>query len=161
MLVILDDWHGLALASADWDSLAGFEGVAQQHHSGEEDELVAALHEATVVVLMRERTAMPRSVLARLPRLELLVTTGSYNKVIDVAAANELGIVLCGTRGPTSATPELTWALLLAVARHVPAEDAAIRRGASTGLLGADLHGSTLGLLGLGRVGADVARVGL
>ena len=109
---------------------------------------------------MRERTAFPRAVLERLPDLRLLVTTGLRNAAIDVGAANELGIVVSGTWGIVSNTAELTWALILAVARRLPDEVASVRAGGWQRAVGADLDGRTLGLLGLGNIGSRVARVG-
>jgi phosphoglycerate dehydrogenase-like enzyme len=100
-------------------------------------------------------------VLERLPDLRLLVTTGSRNASIDVAAAAERGIAVCGTRAHAPGTAELTWALVLAVARHVPQEDASIRSGGWQRTVGTDLAGARLGLLGLGRLGERVARIGL
>jgi phosphoglycerate dehydrogenase-like enzyme len=110
---------------------------------------------------MRERTPFPRAVLERLPRLRLLVTTGSRNASIDVAAAAEHGVTVCGTRAHAPGTAELTWALVLAVARHLPQEDASVRAGGWQQTIGTDLAGATLGLLGLGRLGERVARIGL
>jgi phosphoglycerate dehydrogenase-like enzyme len=100
-------------------------------------------------------------VLERLPDLRLLVTTGPRNASIDVTAAAELGITVCGTRAHAPGTAELTWALVLAVARHLPAEDASVRAGGWQQTVGTDLAGARLGLLGLGRLGERVARIGL
>jgi phosphoglycerate dehydrogenase-like enzyme len=109
---------------------------------------------------MRERTPFKASLLERLPRLRLLVTTGARNAAIDVAAARARGVVVCGTEGLPYPTAELTWALILALARHVPAEDRATRAGKWQTSLGVGLRGKTLGVLGLGRLGGQVARIG-
>src|SRR4051794_18331799 len=109
---------------------------------------------------MRERTPFPRSLIERLPRLKLLVTTGERNASIDVAAAAERGIAVCGTGYQSPPTAELTWALILAVARHLPEEDRSIRAGGWQQTIGTDLAGSTLGVIGLGRLGSRVARIG-
>jgi phosphoglycerate dehydrogenase-like enzyme len=109
---------------------------------------------------LRERTAFPRSVLERLPNLKLLTTAGMRNAAIDVTAATELGILVCGTGGSGSGTPELTWGLILALLRQIPREDAATRAGRWQETVGIDLQGATLGLLGLGNIGSAVARVG-
>ena len=111
------------------------------------------------IVAMRERTAFGADLLARLPRLRLLVTTGMANPSIDLAAAREHGIVVCGTRGLPSPTAELTWGLILAVLRHIPAEDARLRAGGWQATVGSELAGRTLGIIGLGRLGRRVARV--
>ncbi|HEY4026898.1 MAG TPA: D-2-hydroxyacid dehydrogenase family protein [Candidatus Dormibacteraeota bacterium] len=122
--------------------------------------LSARLADFDVVVAMRERTPFPREVLARLPRLRLLVTTGMRNAAIDMGAAADLGITVCGTAGSNTSTAELTWALILALLRRVPAEDAAVRAGGWQHTLGIDLSGRTLGVLGLGKIGRRVAAVG-
>jgi phosphoglycerate dehydrogenase-like enzyme len=109
---------------------------------------------------MRERTAFPPSLIARLPELKLLVTTGPRNAVIDVAACNAAGVTVSGTGGSVWSTSELTWALILACARFVPTEVANVRGGGWMTTVGKDLHGATLGLLGLGRIGGLVAKVG-
>jgi phosphoglycerate dehydrogenase-like enzyme len=108
---------------------------------------------------MRERTPFGADLLARLPRLRLLVTTGMANASIDLAAARTRGVVVCGTRGLPSPTAELTWGLILAVLRHIPAEDARLRAGGWQATVGSELAGHTLGIIGLGRLGRRVARV--
>jgi phosphoglycerate dehydrogenase-like enzyme len=113
-----------------------------------------------VVCAMRERTAFPREVLERLPNLEFMVTTGPFNAVIDIEAAAELGVLISGTLGTPTPTPELTWALILALARQIPREDAALRAGKWQVTVGTELAGRTLGLLGLGRQGMQVAPIG-
>jgi phosphoglycerate dehydrogenase-like enzyme len=107
---------------------------------------------------MRERTPFPAELLDRLPRLRLLVTTGMANAAIDLPAAAARGVVVCGTAGGSAAAAELTWALVLALSRHVAADDRAVRAGRWQEHLGVELAGTTLGLLGLGRIGAVVAR---
>jgi phosphoglycerate dehydrogenase-like enzyme len=109
---------------------------------------------------MRERTPFPRSLIAQLGTLRLLVTTGARNAAIDVAAAREHGITVCGTRSLPTPTAELTWGLILALARHIPAEDRALREGRWQTTLGSGLHGKTLGVVGLGNLGGQVARIG-
>jgi phosphoglycerate dehydrogenase-like enzyme len=143
---------------ASWPDSVGI--VTFADHAADEDTLVARLQGFDIIVAMRERTAFPRSVLERLPALRLLVTTGSRNAAIDVGAANERGIVVCGTGGIVSNTVELTWALILAVARRLPDEVAAVRSGGWQQSLGLDLKGRTLGLLGVGHIGSQVARIG-
>lgn len=160
-LAILNDYQRVALSSADWSGLEGRVDITVfDQHIADPDELVAALEPFEIVVAMRERTAFPRPVLERLGNLELLVTTGPRNAVIDAADCAALGITYCGTGGSVHSTAELTWALILACARYIPAEIDAVRNGGWMTGVGADLHGATLGLLGLGRIGAMVARVG-
>jgi phosphoglycerate dehydrogenase-like enzyme len=157
-VAVLDDYQDVALSFADW-TLGGRTAVTVfKDHLSDEDALVARLAPFAVVAAMRERTAFPESVLARLPNLKLLITTGPFNAVIDVGAAARLGIVVCGTGGAGVATPELTWALILAVTRGLAAEDAAVRAGQWQLGVGTELAGATLGILGLGRIGPRIAR---
>jgi phosphoglycerate dehydrogenase-like enzyme len=110
---------------------------------------------------MRERTAFRRSLLEQLPNLKLLVTTGARNASIDVAAAGERSVTVCGTTGMSTGTSELTWGLILSLTRHIHTEDRAVREGRWQTTIGPSLEGHTLGLVGLGRLGSNVARVGL
>jgi phosphoglycerate dehydrogenase-like enzyme len=158
-IAILDDYQNVALSYADWDSL-GAEIEVFTTHIGDPDELVTSLAGFDTVVAMRERTAFPAELLARLPDLKLLVTTGMKNASIDVEAARRQGITLCGTRGVGHNTAELTWALILAAVRNLAVELPAMRAGGWQSTVGAGLHGRTLGLLGLGRLGSLVAKVG-
>ncbi|NIJ11657.1 phosphoglycerate dehydrogenase-like enzyme [Saccharomonospora amisosensis] len=158
-IAILDDYQNVALSLADWNSLHADIEVFTRHIA-DRDELVRRLAGFDVVVAMRERTPFPDGVLAGLPDLRLLVTTGHRNASIDVAAATRRGIVVCGTGYLPHPTAELTWALILAALRHLPKEERAMREGGWQTTLGTSLHGSTLGLLGLGRLGSRVAGIG-
>ncbi|MGY2078137.1 D-2-hydroxyacid dehydrogenase family protein [Blastococcus sp. SYSU DS0828] len=160
-IAVLDDYQSVAAEFCDWSRLPEpAEVVTFADAVADPDALVARLRGVDVVVAMRERTRFGRDVLERLPDLRLLVTTGMRNKSIDVAAAAELGITVCGTAASGTATAELTWALILATVRHVPQEDAAMRAGGWQTTIGTDLHGARLGVIGLGRIGAQVARIG-
>jgi phosphoglycerate dehydrogenase-like enzyme len=158
-LAVLDDFQGVASGLADWGSLPETEVVFFRDHVTQTDRLVDLLRPFDALIAMRERTPFPRPLLGRLPRLRLLVTTGMRNASIDMRAAAELGITVCGTGGSATNTAELTWALILAVVRKVPAEDTSVRAGGWQLSVGADLAGRTLGVLGLGRIGSRVARV--
>jgi phosphoglycerate dehydrogenase-like enzyme len=158
-IAILDDYTRAALDSADWDSLGAEVTVFAEHITGTSS-LAAALEPFDVIVAMRERTPFSAALLRLLPRLRLLVTTGMRNAAIDVAAAAARGVTVCGTRGSASATPELTWALILSLVRHVPEEDRSIREGGWQRTIGSGLRGRTLGVVGLGNIGTQVARVG-
>jgi phosphoglycerate dehydrogenase-like enzyme len=160
-IAVLDDYHGVALERADWSRLqADHEVTVFNKHLGSGDRVVAALANFEILAVMRERTLFDRATLDRLPNLKLMVTTGMRNAAIDVAACQERGITVCGTRGTTSATPELAWGLILSLARHIPTENAAMREGKWMSTIGMDLAGSTLGIVGLGRLGAVVAGFG-
>lgn len=160
-VAILDDYQGVALSLAEWEKLGTNVRVHSFHERllGE-DNLAERLRDFEVIVAMRERTHFPRSLLERLPNLRLLVTTGMRNVAIDSKAAAELGIVVSGTGMLTPPTAELTWGLILALARHIPQEASAMRRGGWQKTIGADLNGKVLGILGLGKLGSEVARVG-
>ncbi|MDP9997100.1 MULTISPECIES: D-2-hydroxyacid dehydrogenase family protein [Pseudarthrobacter] len=159
-LAILDDYQDVAHGFADWASLKGVSTSVFREPFQSEDALAAALADVQIVVAMRERTPFPRSVLERLPGLKLLVTTGMANAVIDVAAAEEFGITVCGTPGSPTAAPELTWGLLLALARHLPAEENSLRAGTWQTTVGVELSGKTLGVVGLGKIGRRIAGYG-
>jgi phosphoglycerate dehydrogenase-like enzyme len=157
-IVALDDYQGL-VATALGDRLGAADLVAVREHL-DGDALVAALDGARVVVAMRERTRFDRALLARLPALELLITTGRMNAAIDLGAAAEFGVMVCGTGGPPTAnTAELAWGLILSLLRHLPQEIAAVRAGGWQQTVGTDLLGSTLGLVGLGRIGHQMAAI--
>jgi phosphoglycerate dehydrogenase-like enzyme len=160
-VAVLDDYQGVAHAYADWATVPGGADVhAFRDHIADPDELVAALAPFPVVVAMRERTPFPRAVLERLPELRLLVTTGPVNAAIDVAAARELGVEVSGTGGMLSNTVELTWALVLGLVKRLPEETAAVRGGRWQTVVGGDLAARTLGLVGLGRIGGQMAAIG-
>ena len=159
-IAVLDDYQGIAKDMADWSRLPKDSEVSFfQDHVSNEDELVARLKEFQVVMGMRERTPFPRSVLERLPELQLLVTTGARNAVFDEAAATELGITICGTQGAGEGPTELTWGLIIGLLRHIPAEDQQTRQGKWGTEIGVGLKGKTLGLLGLGHIGSLMTRV--
>ena len=160
-IAVLDDYQSAALRFADW-SLVGepVDVVCFSDHLADQAALVERLTPFDVVIAMRERTPIPGVLLEQLANLRLLVTTGRRNASIDVTAAAERGITVCGTGSHPSGPVELTWALILAVARHLPREDAAVRTGGWQQTVGTDLSGATLGVLGLGRLGERVATIG-
>jgi phosphoglycerate dehydrogenase-like enzyme len=158
-VAILDDYQDAALASAPWHELGPEVSVARfTDHLDSVDALAERLQPFDAVVLMRERTPMTAGLLARLPRLRLITTTGMANASIDLAAAGRLGITVCGTTRTTNATAELAWALVMAVARDIPLNDREIRAGVWQARLGMDLAGATLGILGVGKLGTKMAR---
>jgi phosphoglycerate dehydrogenase-like enzyme len=156
---VLDDYQRVARDYGDWDSLGDVEVTVFHDHLHDEDDVAERLAPFEIVVAMRERTPFPRSLLERLPSLKLLVTTGARNASIDVAAAADHGVTVCGTGYVSPPTAELTWALILALVRHVPTEDRLVRTGSWQRTVGSDLAGATLGIVGLGRLGRRVARV--
>jgi len=160
-VAVLDDYQGVARQLADWASLGNNVSVRFFHeHLEDEDELVQRLELFEIIAVMRERTPFPRSLIERLPRLKLIVTTGKRNASIDLAACKERGIVVCGTAGSAGSTVELTWGLILAVVRGIPREELSMRHGRWQNAVGMELRGKTLGVLGLGRLGTQVAQIG-
>ncbi|MFE9452171.1 D-2-hydroxyacid dehydrogenase family protein [Streptomyces sp. NPDC006739] len=159
---MLDDYQGAALAYADWSPLAGRVDVrVVREHFTDREKLVDAVADCEIVVVMRERTPFDADLLRRLPRLRLLVTTGMRNASIDLAAAAAAGVTVCGTASTSTAPMELTWALILGLARQLTVESRSMRDGGPwQSTVGQDLHGRTLGLLGLGKIGSRMARVG-
>jgi phosphoglycerate dehydrogenase-like enzyme len=161
-LSILDDYQGVALEMADWSPLEGrVEIVVERKPFADEAAAAGALAGSEIVAAMRERTPFPRSLVERLPNLKLLNTTGMRNASFDMAVLRDRGVVVCGTQGGGLDTAELTWGLILGVARRIAEDHRAMREGLWQTRIGSRLEGKTLGVLGLGRLGSAVARVGL
>ena len=161
-LAILDDYQGVALNSADWSQVEQSADISIfDTHLGDADVVVRALYGFDIIVAMRERTPFPQYVLERLPKLRLLVTTGMRNLAIDLAAARKQGIDVCGTPMLGYPAAEHTWALILSLVKQVPAENLSMHRGGWQVSLSTGLQNNTLGILGLGKLGLQVARVGL
>jgi len=165
-LSILDDYQGVALDMADWSALRdrGIEIAVERFPFADEDDVVRSLRESELVAAMRERTPFPKRVVDRLPNLKLLITTGMRNASFDMTALKACGVTVCGTGGPGGGnedTAELAWGLILGAARRIAEDHAFMRHGGWQTRIGNRLAGKTLGLLGLGRLGSAVARVGL
>ena len=160
-IVILDDYQNVALTFGAWEKLAGRATIkVLNRHIASQAELSAELADANVIVANRERTVITDALLATLPKLELIVTSGMRNASIDVAAANARGIMVCGTSTLGYPTAELTWAMILAFMRSLPKEVASLAAGGWQTSVGMGVRGKTLGIIGLGRIGSDVAKVG-
>ncbi len=158
---IIDDYQDCALGMADWASLGpDVEVTVFNDHLADEDEVARRLAGFEIVCIMRERTPFPRSLFEKLPDLELLLTSGMRNFSIDLAAAGDHGVVVCGTSSVGYLTAELTWGLILGLARNIPLEDRSTRLGAWQRTVGTGMWGKTLAVLGLGRLGGQVATVG-
>lgn len=152
---MLDDYQGVALSNADW---SGLDVTVLREHL---DDPAEALQEAECVVIMRERTPFTAELLARLPKLRLLITSGMRNASIDLQAAREHGVTVCGTGSAKTPPTELTWALILGLARHLAVENANFHnKGPWQSTVGVDLAGAALGLVGFGHLGKAVGRVG-
>lgn len=152
---MLDDYQGVALSNADW---SGLDVTVLREHL---DDPAVALADAECVVIMRERTPFTAELFARLPKLRLLITSGMRNASIDLKAAEERGVTVCGTGSAKTPPTELTWALILGLARHLATENAAFHSGGPwQSTVGVDLAGATLGLVGFGNLGKAVGRIG-
>jgi phosphoglycerate dehydrogenase-like enzyme len=161
-IAILDDYQNVALKLADWSALAGrAEITVFNDHVSDPSAIVERLRPFDVVCVMRERTPLSREIIQQLPQLKMIASTGPRNAAIDETAARERGITVTGTRYWSTPTIEMTWALILAAMRHIARENAAVRAGGWQTTIGEDLAGKTLGVLGLGNIGREVARIGL
>lgn len=160
--IILDDYQNIALQITDWSLLSEkVEVTSLNKHIDNEDELVAAIQDYEVIIIMRERTPFPGSLLNRLPNLKLLITSGMRNASIDLETATRLGITVCGTASSSQPPTELTWALILGLSRNIVQESVALKsNGPWQTTIGTDLYGKKLGLLGLGKIGGRMAQIG-
>jgi phosphoglycerate dehydrogenase-like enzyme len=159
-VAILDDYQGVALQSADWAKLQGKANITVfRDHLSDSDSVVQRLRPFDVVCIMRERTPLTRAILEQLPNLKLIASTGFRNASIDLSAAEERGVTVCHTGYTPHGAIELTWALILAILRNVPAEFAAVQKGEWQISIGGDLKGKTIGLVGLGNIGARMAEI--
>jgi phosphoglycerate dehydrogenase-like enzyme len=160
-IAILDDYQNVALESADWSVLRDRADISVfRNHLSEPEAVIERLLPFDVVCVMRERTPLPRNLIKRLPNLKLIASTGPVNASIDVVAAADRGIAVVHTGYTSDPTIELTWALILASARNIVTESNSVRSGGWQQTVGIDLRGKTLAVLGLGRIGSQVARVG-
>lgn len=159
--LILDDYQNVALSLADWASLQPtVQTTALTQHFDNEDELVRHIEHADILVVMRERTPLTAELIGRLPNLKLVVTSGMRNASIDLHACAERYIAVCGTASSSAAPMELSWGLLIGLARHIGVESQALRNnGPWQQTLGLGLQGKTLGLVGLGKIGGEMAKV--
>jgi phosphoglycerate dehydrogenase-like enzyme len=161
-IAVLDDYQGMALTLADWSAIAQRAQIRVfNDHLADPDAVVERLLPFDIVCVMRERTPLRRDIIERLPNLKLIASTGPRNASIDLEAAAARGIAVVHTGYFGSPTVELTWALILAGARHITAESASVRNGGWQHTIGDDLSGQTLGIIGLGNLGTKVAQVAL
>ncbi|MFM1813985.1 MAG: hypothetical protein RLZ98_680 [Pseudomonadota bacterium] len=157
-IAIIDDYQGVALECADWSRVqAGHEIQVFRKPFASEEELVATLSGFEVICVMRERTGFPKQVIDRLHGLKFIATPGMANAAIDMQAAKDRGIVVSGGTSPGHCTSELTFALLIAIARQLHVQHESVRKGGWQVGLGGELRGKTLGIIGLGRLGEQVA----
>lgn len=160
-LAILDDYQGVALSMGPWDRLAGVEITVFRDTLTDHEALVQRLTPFDAILAMRERTPFPRALIERLANLRLLITTAARNRSIDAAACAQKGIVFCGTGSFGDPTTDITWGLILNLMRDLPAQQAALRAGQWQTSVGWGTEGRTLGVVGLGKLGARAAKAGL
>jgi phosphoglycerate dehydrogenase-like enzyme len=159
-VAILDDYQNTALASADWSLISGRTEIEVfTDHLFDEGEIVRRLQDFEVICAMRERTPFTRSLIERLPNLKLIISSGMRNRGIDIEAAKQNNILVCGTKSVGKPTAELAWGLILALARKIPAEDMNVRAGGWQQSIGESLIGKTLGIAGLGNLGSRMAKI--
>jgi len=158
---ILDDYQNVALKSADWSKVATeLDCKIFNEHLGSQENVIKALQGFEIICAMRERTAFPRAVIEKLPDLKLLITTGMRNASIDVAAAREHGVVVSGTPATGNPTSGIAIGLMLELTRRIGYENARLKAGAPwQSTIGLDLEGLTLGVIGLGKLGARTSRI--
>jgi phosphoglycerate dehydrogenase-like enzyme len=160
-LAILDDYQNCALDMADWSSVKkDAEITVFTDHKHEEAEIVERLKDFEIICCMRERTPFDRSLFEKLPNLKLLVTSGMHNRGIDLDAAKDNGVVVCGTPSVGRPTADLAWGLILSLARFIAYEDRNVRAGGWQQTVGIGLEGKTLGIVGLGKLGGRMAEIG-
>lgn len=159
-LAILDDYQGVARSLGPWDRLEGMEVTVFRDTVTDREALVQRLAPFDAILAMRERTPFPRALIERLPKLRLLITTAARNRSIDAAACAEKGIVFCGTPSSGDPTVDITWGLITGLMRDLPRQQASLRAGTWQTSVGWGLEGRTLGVVGLGKLGARVAKVG-
>ncbi len=160
-IAVLDDYQNVARDMADWSRIEAEHEITffGQPYEGLED-FARRLEPFEIVCIMRERSPFGRDLVERLPNAKLFVTAGMRNAAIDMEACREKGIMVVGTGGSAQSTPELAWGMILSLARHIHIENARMREGHWITTLGKDVAGATLGLVGLGRLGAKMAAIG-
>lgn len=161
-IAILDDYQNVAVKMADWNRLDGKVSIkVLNRHYDDPAELARELADVSAIVCNRERTKVTADLIAVLPKLELIVTSGMHNGSIDFAAAEARGIPVCGTQTLGYPTAELTVGLMLSAFRHIPEEVASLKAGGWQTRVGRGVNGKTLGIVGYGRIGKIVAKAGM
>jgi phosphoglycerate dehydrogenase-like enzyme len=160
-VAVLDDYQQVAFSYADWSLLPSWVTVEFFSNHISDDDLVNNMKDFDAIVGMRERTPFPKTVIEKLPKLKLLITTGWRNASFDLEAATVNGITVCGTETGGEGTTELTWGLIIGLIRHIGIEQESSKKGFWGTTVGGDLKGQTLGILGLGHIGSLVAKVGI
>ena len=160
-VAIIDDYQNIAQEFVDLKKLSGkYEIKIFSEPFKNEEEAVKELKEFEALLIMRERTLISKNLINNLKKLKFIITSGMRNKSIDLEAAKKKKIIVCGTEININPTPELTWSLILGLARNLKEEIDNMYQGYWQTTVGVELKGKILGLIGLGRVGAEVAKIG-
>ena len=160
-VAILDDYQNVSQQFFDIEKLSGkYEIKIFSEPFADEAEILEQLADFEALLIMRERTPMTKNIIDNLTKLKFIITSGSRNKSIDLEAAKKRKIIVCGTEINIHPTPELTWALILGLARNLKEEIDNMYQGYWQTTVGVELKGKILGLIGLGRVGSQVAKIG-
>ena len=160
-VAILDDYQNVAKDFIDLKKLSSqYEFQVFNEPFENENDAINQLKDFEVLFIMRERTKITKNLISSLKKLKLIVTSGMRNKSIDLEAAKNTKVVVCGTEINSNPTPELTWAFILGLARNFKTEIDNMYQGYWQSTIGIELKGKILGLLGLGRVGTEVAKIG-
>ena len=160
-VAILDDYQNVAQQFVDIQKLSGkYEFKIFSEPFLDEAETLEQLGDFEALLVMRERTPITKNIIDNLTKLKFIITSGLRNRSIDLEAAKKRKIIVCGTEMNINPTPELTWSLILGLARNLKEEIDNMYQGYWQTTLGVELKGKILGLLGLGRVGSEVAKIG-
>ena len=160
-VAILDDYQNVSQQFVDLKKLSGkYEFKIFSEPFEDEADTLEQLADFEALLIMRERTPMTKNIIDNLPKLKFIITSGSRNKSIDLEAAKKRKVIVCGTEINIHPTPELTWALILGLARNLKEEIDNMYQGYWQTTIGVELKGKILGLIGLGRVGSQVAKIG-
>ena len=160
-VAILDDYQNVSQQFVDLEKLSGkYEIKIFSEPFEDEADALDKLADIEALLIMRERTPITKNLIENLNKLKFIITSGLKNKSIDLSAAKKRGIIVCGTESNINATPELTWALILGLARNFREEIDNMYQGYWQTTVGVELKGKILGLVGLGKVGSQVAKIG-
>jgi D-3-phosphoglycerate dehydrogenase len=161
-VAILDDYQNVSLILGNFEKLnKDFNFKVFNQSFENEDDVIEKLKDFEILLVMRERTPITKNIIKNLNKLKLIITSGMRNKSIDLLAAKEKNILICGTDSNSNSTAELTWALILGLIRNIREESENMYQGYWQTTLGIDLKAKTLGIIGLGKIGAQVAKIGI
>ena len=160
-VAILDDYQNVSQQFVDLEKLSGkYEFKIFNKPFDDEADALEQLSDFEALLIMRERTPITKNIIENLTKLKFIITSGLKNKSIDLETAKKKKIIVCGTEMNTNPTPELTWGLIIGLARNFKEEIDNMYQGYWQTTVGVELKGKILGLIGLGKVGSQVAKIG-